>query len=169
MKKHLLWLLKLIAHALVGTIGVGIITTVLTFTAVGIIRRIAPQTSPRLPHVLLTEVPGFPLQVVVGLVVGYLLWKITKQHVAFWAWIPSVALLLTAIARFASARVGGNSFPQLAVLSLEHFLGGECALQRHCFDQVMYTLPSVAAAAYSLGAFVASCRSRISPSEMETS
>ena len=100
------------------------------------------------------------MQVACGFLIGFLLWKVMKQRVAFWAWGPPVTLLLLAIVRFALGRTGESSFPHFLVLFLQHFFGQECTLQQRCFDQVMYTLPSVAAASYSLGAFIASRKSR---------
>lgn len=160
MKKLLVGLLTFVMHVAIGIVGVEFITFVSAFLVVAIIRHFIPSISPKLPSVLCTQVPGFPLQLVFGFAIGFLLWRLTKQRVAFWAWTPAVALLLLTIIKFALARSGESSFPQIAVLSLEHFFGKECTLQQHCFDQVMYTLPSVAAASYSFGAFIASRRSR---------
>lgn len=158
-KNHLLFLLKVIAHAVIGTAGVPTLTAVLTFPAVRIARHFVAWTTPKLPNVLLTEVPGFPLQVVIGLALGYLVWRLAKQRAAFWAWVPSVAILLAMILRSASSAEGGSGVLQLPIVAFEHFFGAGCRLVQHCFDQVIYALPTVAAISYSLGAFVASRRS----------
>lgn len=159
MKNRLLFLLKVIAHTVIGTAGVPILTAVLTFPAVGIASHFVPGTTPKLPNVLLTEVPGFPLQVVIGLALGYLVWRLAKQRAAFWAWVPPVAILLAMILRSASSAERATGVLQLPIVSFEHFFGAGCRLAQHCFDQVIYALPTVAAISYSLGAFVASRRS----------
>jgi hypothetical protein len=158
-KNQLLFLPKVIAHAVIGTAGVPILTAVLTFPAVGIARHFFPRTTPKLPNVLLTEVPGFPLQVVIGLALGYLVWRLAKQRAAFWAWVPPVAILLAMILRSAASDEGGSGVLQLPIVSFQHFFGAACRLSQHCFDQVIYALPTVAAISYSAGAFVASRRS----------
>src|ERR1700733_4748147 len=158
LKNPVLALLKFAGHAVFGMIGVSVITAILTFTAVRIVHRFVSGISPKLPNVLLTEIPGFPLQIVVGLLLGYAMWRLTKQRLVFWAWVPPVALLLAMVVRFVSI-AGGGSILQ----SLEHFLGAGCSLKQHCLDQVIYTFPSVAATSYSAGAFVASYMSRAYP------
>jgi len=146
MKKLFVGLLVFIIHAAIGTIGVGFVAFVSVSLVVSVLRHFIPTISAKLPSVLCTQVPGFPMQLAFGFLIGFLLWRRMKQRAAFWAWTPAVAFLLLKIAQFASARTG----------ALEHFFGTESALRPHSFDQVVYMLPIVAAAAYSLGAFISS-------------
>jgi len=156
MNKIVFGLCKFIIHVVVATVGVGVITFVSVFSLVSGVRYFVPNISPKLPNMLCTQVPGFPMQVAFGFAIGFVLWRCMMQRVAFWAWIPAVALLVLATFRFALGCTGESSFSRIAILSLRHFFGEKCTIQQRCFDQVMYTLPSVAAASYSLGAFVAS-------------
>ncbi len=130
-----------LAHLLIGTIGVLILSDFLASSSFSIVHLWNPAANLRHVHWILTEIPGFPVQAVVGLLLGFVLAKRMRSGVMAWVWIlPLVSLC------FAALFLDRNS-PSV----LSHYFGWGCRPADRCFDQLGVTLPLIASTAYALG------------------
>jgi hypothetical protein len=130
-------------HQVISTAGVIVISGVITFAVMPLLNAIGVSVSRA--SWLLTEIPGFPLQSVAGILVGYLAERIAGSKSALWVWI--VPGLFFCFGAFAIA----PSKPSIVV----HLLGSGCKPAEHCFDQLLFTLPFIASLGYTTGALLA--------------
>jgi hypothetical protein len=135
-------LLSIFVHLLISTIGVIVLAHLLTFLLFKLAYSFhLPATIEQL-HWTLTGIPGFPVQAVVGLFVGFVLAKYMRRRVMIWIWLLPLMFLCLGIL------FSVGDYPSV----WDHFFGYGCSPKNRCFDQVGLTLPLVASAAYSLGA-----------------
>lgn len=136
-----------IIHQALGVFGVPFLAPFLVYSLAEFLRLFSPSTfTDHWVHFVLTEIPGFPVQAVFGLSLGLNIGHRWRQPYGQWVWIlPSIWL--------------GAFFAFMPISVFEsrigHFFGTSCAPKMHCFDQLLSTLPAIAAASYSLGTFVA--------------
>lgn len=134
-------------HQALGSLGVGLLAPFLVYASLEILQVFFPSTfNTHWAHFVLTEIPGFPVQAAFGFCLGLNLGRWWKQPCGEWAWVLPVLWLggwfvLLPLSAFQS-RIG-------------HFFGTACAPKLHCYDQIVATMPAIAAVAYSLGTFVA--------------
>jgi len=94
-------------------------------------------------HWLLTETPYFPVQILMGLIAGFVVGKRPTLPLARWMWvIPSLCLLLALV--FLPIPAGQGRF--------DHFFGWAGLPQHRQYDEVALTLPFYVALAYSCAA-----------------
>lgn len=135
-------LIIFVGQVLVSTIGVAVLTAFLTFSSYSMMHSWNHTISTRGASRLLTEVPGFPVQVLVALMTGFLIAKHTRSRLAAWAWIvPALAICGAFIWE-----------PRTDASILSHYFGYGCTPMNRCFDQFLFTLPLEAAVSYALGA-----------------
>lgn len=154
-------MLIFVLHQLIAVLGVGFLAGTATFFIFGLLRPASPQFfTEHNVHRVLTQLPYFPVQILEGLWCGWALSRRLRQREMLWVWVlPALILCYAMIAEpnispvFTSAIVlaGRNK----SVWS--HFLGSGCRadLSDRCSDQLMFTMPFYASAAYSLGALLA--------------
>jgi hypothetical protein len=73
-----------ITHLLCSTLGVAIAAGFLTFFVYGIIHIWNPLFTSRFASYTLTEVPGFPVQIVVGGLIGYVMGERAPDQSSFY-------------------------------------------------------------------------------------
>ncbi len=141
-----------VIHLVVGTIGVTFAAAVQTYSVMLFLHPFFPSLGSRTVHWILTETPYFPVQILGGLLCGFLLGRRYSHQVMLWIWIvPAMGIaLMLLFAPLQSIIVSG-----VEISKTEHFFGWDCLPQNHCFYQVGLTLPFYTASAYSLGALVA--------------
>jgi len=135
-------LFSIFVHLLLSTIGVGVLAHLLTFLLFKLAYSFHLPVTIKQLHWVLTEIPGFPVQAVVGLFVGFILAKYMRRRLMIWIWLLPLMFLCLRIL------FSVGNYPSV----WDHFFGYGCSLKNRCFDQVGLTLPLVASAAYSLGA-----------------
>jgi hypothetical protein len=144
--------LRFLVHLIVGTLGVGVAAAVLTYSLVLPLQVFFPSLGPRTVAWILTETPYFPVQILVGLLLGFQLGRRYRHRVMLWTWIaPALAIaFMILFVPLPPVVVSG-----VEITKIEHFFGWGCLPQNHCFEQVPLTLLFYAGAAYSFGAFFA--------------
>jgi hypothetical protein len=145
-------ILSFALHQLVGSLGVIFVAPFVTYSIVYVLGFFL--RSPLSTHQVaaaLTETPGFPIQAAFGFAVGAQIGFRFKQQYGCWAWVLPFVVLFFAFVRWPISAVEGN--PLLTKAS--YFFGHGCQPRFHCFTQLLITLPAIAAAAYSIGTFVA--------------
>jgi hypothetical protein len=109
-------------------------------------------------HRMLSGTPYFPIQISVGLVLGWVLGRHLRDRSMLWVWVLPFAVLCYAFVTIPTlnptvtplelqAGVGQSRF--------EHYFGWGCQPVNHCVDQEVFTAPFYASAAYSIAAFTA--------------
>lgn len=140
-----------VLHLLWSTIGVLLSSALGVYSAYSVLHEWDQWFTPKLASRTLTEVPGFPIQVAVGLLYGFRAGRTSRSPLVLWIWlVPALALLI------AAAEAPHTSRPLLA-----HFFGTMCSPSDGCFDQVGLTLPLLASASYAAGAKIARHRAPV--------
>jgi hypothetical protein len=107
---------------------------------------------------VLSVAPYYPVQIVIGVMCGWLVRQRFGHKVMLWVWVfPLFSLVCAMLAEtptYTSVIVPGATLPAYAS-KLSHFFGSGCRLEDHCYDQTGFTLPFYAAVAYSVGAWFA--------------
>ena len=107
---------------------------------------------------ILGGTPFFPVQVGVGLVLGWILGRHLRDKSMRWVWVLPFAVLCYAFVTIPSLN------PEVTPLRLQagvgqsrlaHYFGWGCQAVHNCFDQEVYTAPFYAGAAFSIAAFAA--------------
>jgi hypothetical protein len=131
-------------HQLIGAEGVTVICTLTVSFLFSMLRE-----PPKEASWILTELPGFPIQVVSALIGGFVLWKVFRHPAMIYVWILPLSILCCLFLVLVCVR---GSIPAAA---FRHFFGNTCHPSSHCFDQVVFALPVMTSAAYAVGAFLA--------------
>jgi hypothetical protein len=134
-------ILSFVAHQLAGTIGVPFLTAIAAFSYAPVVRLAGvPMTTHQIRSAL-TETPYIPLQIISGLLCGFVIERRWRQPQMKWVWLLPLAILLGFFIHFPGSRVS-------------HFFGAGCRPESHCFDQLGFTLPLYSSLAYSTGALL---------------
>jgi hypothetical protein len=106
----------------------------------------------------MAETPYFPIQIAIGTGLGWTLYRRLQHGSMLWAWVVPLLILLYAVIaipaldpEIASVFNQSEGIPS----RLSHYFGWGCQLRDRCFDQILITLPSYTAVAYSIGAALA--------------
>jgi hypothetical protein len=109
-------------------------------------------------HWILTQNPYYPVQIAVGLYLGWVLGRRFQHRSMLWVWILPLAILCYAF--FATPILIPEwtsvlARPRTPVSRLSYYFGWGCQPTIHCLDQLMITMPFYSSVAYSLGARLA--------------
>jgi len=137
-------------HQFAATIGILLLANLATGLAFDVIRLFSGRVySIGYSYWILSGTPYFPVQIALGLVLGWILGRWLRHRSMLWVWVlPALALGLAFVA-----------LPQVSSLTLQarlsHFFGWGCRPENHCSDQLGITLPLYSAISYSFGALLA--------------
>jgi len=130
-----------IAHQLISTVGVIILSGELAFLLCSIARSWSPYFTSKLASKVLTQIPGFPVQAAVGLLLGFAFAKFMNRQIMFWVWLLPLALFCwTALHPPLNGSLFGPFYPP------------DTGRQIRLLDRLSYSLPFMASAGYALGA-----------------
>jgi hypothetical protein len=142
-------------HQVVGTWGIAFLAAFGLFELFDVLTAISPWKPPmRAVHWVLTENPFYPVQIVAGLYVGWLLGRRFQHKCMLWIWIFPLAILAYA---FVATNLNSSVlFHHDSIQArLSFYFGWGCKPRERCIVQLLITMPFYASVAYSLGAFVA--------------
>jgi hypothetical protein len=133
-----------VTHLLVGSIGVGAATACALYATQAAIHPFVSTFDHHRAAQLLLTLPGYPLQALDGLVLGFVLAKRLGGSSSGFAWVVPFGLAVL---------VWLNE-PERAIF-FEHFrFDGTCLAGGPCFNKAAVTLMVVSSTFYSLGAIV---------------
>ena len=148
-------------HQLIATLGVGFLASTATFFMFDLLRPLSPHffTNHNVYEVS-TQLPYFPVQILEGLWCGWALSRRLRQREMLWVWVLPALVLCYAMIAEPNISAGFTSAIVLAGRNKSvwsHFFGSGCRsdLGGPCLDQLIFTMPFYASAAYSLGALLA--------------
>ena len=161
--------LILVMHQVLATLGVLLWALVLTSIAFGIPSLWGHVFRMSDTRRVLLAAPYYPVQIIVGLLWGWLVWRQSRHRAMLWVWVFPLLSLIIAILDDLTRT--SNLYPGAISLdfriTLMRFFGAECRLEDHCLDQIGFSLPFYAAVSYAIGAWLAvrfPIRSRLSNS-----
>jgi hypothetical protein len=148
-----------VGHEFMATLGVGISAAFVTDFSFATLRPLGSRLfSSYNASWLVTELPYFPMQIILGLWLGWSFRRRFQHHSMLWVWVlPFLILCYAVIAGpiimlhpdSIIAQAGGGFSP------LSHYFGRGCDPRDLCLDQLMFTMPFYASVAYALGALLA--------------
>ena len=107
-------------------------------------------------YFVLSENPYFPVQIIFGLILGWLLGRVLRHRSMVWVWVLPLAILCYHVAT-ASVLIPASVLtrPGIGQSRFSHYFGWGCRPADQCLDQLLITMPFYASLAYSLGAVLA--------------
>jgi len=102
---------------------------------------------------IVSESPYFPVQIIFGTILGWLLGRALRDRSMVWIWVFPLAILCFSVA----TRVlnPASVFTSAGQSWFSHYFGWGCRPADHCLDQFLITMPFYSSLAYSLGAALA--------------
>jgi hypothetical protein len=153
--------LVFVLHQLIGTWGVAVAAVPLAFISFGILHPLNPRLFvAHNAHVLLTELPYFPMQIVLGLWTGWAFSRRFHHRSMLWVWVLPFLILcyaVIAVPTLAPDLIIKSVIEQSAGSQspLSHYFGSGCSVKNRCVDQLLITMPFYVSVSYSLGALLA--------------
>src|SRR5262249_10124539 len=102
--------------------------------------------------------PFYPVQIAIGLYLGWLIYRRFQHRSMLWVWILPLALLtyaFIAVPTLSPARSSILLRPNTLQSRLSYYFGTGCKPRDRCLNQLVLTMPFYASIAYSLGAWLA--------------
>jgi hypothetical protein len=147
-----------VLHQFIGYFGIVILASYMTAYVFDVLHLLGRPYSSRAMYWILSGTPYFPVQVGLGLTLGWLIGRRVPHWAMLWVWVLPLARLVYEI--LAIPTLVPNWIPPafqagIGESRLKHYFGWGCGGVRPCFDQNAFTLPFYCAAAYSIGALLA--------------
>jgi hypothetical protein len=106
---------------------------------------------------VLTQLPYFPIQILEGLWLGWVLGRRFTHRSMVWVWVLPTMILCYALIELPENPIAYTSAIALAERNrsvVSYFFGSGCKAEDRCIDQLIFTMPFYASVAYSVGALV---------------
>jgi hypothetical protein len=150
--------LSFVLHQYIGTLGIVVLAGFLVAYVFDVLQLFGKQVPSHIMFWILTGTPYYPVQIGLGLLLGWSIGRRVQHRAMLWVWILPLAYLTYAIIAIATlvpqlippeyqAGVGETRF--------KHYFGWGCGDVHPCFDQNAITVLFYVAAAYSIGALLA--------------
>lgn len=145
-------------HQFVGYLGIPILASYGTAYVFDVLHLLGKPFPAKTMYWILSGTPYFPVQIGLGLTLGWMIGRRVPRRAMLWVWVLPLACLVYAV--FAIPTLVPNWIPPAFQAGIgesrwKHYFGWGCGGLRPCFDQNAFTLPFYCAAAYSIGALLA--------------
>jgi hypothetical protein len=130
----------------------------LTASAVNVLRLFGWRNYRSAYTWLISGNPYFPIHIVLGLLLGWLLARSLRDRSMLWVWLlPSILLgyAFVAIPTLTPSHIPFELQAGNGQSRLYHYFGWGCQFVNGCVDQSAFTRPFYASVAYSIGAWLA--------------
>jgi predicted MFS family arabinose efflux permease len=135
-------------HQCLSTIVVIVGSGFIVFSIISVLHHLQPEMSNKTASLILTTIPGFPVQTMIGMLLGGCLMKNTGHRAALWVWVAPAITMLILLMHGPVAEYGIHGSANV----FSHFFGNGCKPGDRCLDQIVFTLPLCTTIGYSLGA-----------------
>ncbi|HXQ25725.1 MAG TPA: hypothetical protein VN822_04890 [Candidatus Acidoferrales bacterium] len=145
-------------HQFLGTYGIMFVAPYILVSAGDFLQLFGRQFPMAYTYWILTGTPYFPVQILLGLLLGWLIGRHFQHRVMTWIWIiPLIYLLYAFIAvpTFTPNLTPPDFQAGVGESRLSHYFGWGCQPVNHCMDQTTVTLPFYISLSYCLGALLA--------------
>lgn len=144
-------------HQYIATLGILIFAAYFTAYVFDVLRVFGKPLPQKTMYWILTGTPYFPVQISIGVFLGFVISRRVRHRAMLWVWILPLAYLTYALIAIPTlvpqwippayqAGVGESRF--------KHYFGWGCGDIHPCFDQDAITVLFYIAAAYSIGALL---------------
>ena len=147
-------------HQFIGSYGIAFLAPWIVAASGDVVRLFGKGYPIRTAYWILTGTPYFPVQIILALLLGFLIFRHFQHRVMTLVWI--IPLILLAYAFIAIPTLTPSITPPrfqagVGESRLSHYFGWGCqpTSLTHCLDQTLVTLPFYISIAYSLGALLA--------------
>jgi hypothetical protein len=151
-------LIAFVVHQYIGTLGIVVLAGFLVAYVFDVLQLFGKHFPSHIMYRILTGTPYYPVQIGLGLLLGWSIGRRVQHRTMLWVWILPLAYLTYAIIAIPTlvpqwippeyqAGVGESRF--------KHYFGWGCGDVHPCFDQNAITVLFYVAAAYSIGALLA--------------
>jgi hypothetical protein len=152
-------ILIFVMHQVSATLGVGFGAGSVAFFIFGLLRPLNPELfSTHNMYEALTRLPYFPIQIPLAFWWGWALSRRFRHRSMLWVWVLPLLVLCYVVVEMPATAPGFTSAIALANIDqhrLSHYFGWGCRFEDRCIDQLTFTMPFYASAAYSIGALLA--------------
>src|SRR6266436_5137232 len=143
-------------HQFIGMYGIPYTAPLvfsLAFKLLFLFGRSDPQ---RTFYSIVSEKPYFPVQIIFGLILGWLVGRALRHRSMVWVWVLPMAILCYSLVT-ARVLIPTSVFARPGVFQsrFSHYFGWDCQPSARCFDQLLITMPFYSSLAYSMGAALA--------------
>jgi len=145
-------------YQFIGTLGIIILAAYLTAYLFDVARLFDKPFPPGTMYWILTGTPYYPVQIGLGLLLGWLIGRRVPHRAMLWVWVlPFVYLsyAIIAIPTLVPKFIPPAYQAGIGESRWKHYFGWGCGGVHPCFDQAAITLLFYASAAYSIGALLA--------------
>jgi hypothetical protein len=147
-----------VLHQFIAYFGIVILASAMTAYVFDVIRLLGKPYPSKTMYWILSGTPYFPVQIGLGLALGWMIGRRVWHWAMLWVWVLPLARLVYAI--FAIPTLAPNWIPPAFQAGIgesrwKHYFGWGCGGVRPCFDQNAFTEPFYCAVAYSVGALLA--------------
>jgi hypothetical protein len=143
-------------YQLIATFGVAIGAAILTFSSFALLRPLNPRAlSFHNASWILTELPYFPVQILLGLWSGWWFGRRSGRRSMLRVWVLPLLILCYALIAVPTLTPEAASSVLASASPFSHYFGSSCSVRDHCIDQLLVTMPFYASISYSLGALIA--------------
>jgi hypothetical protein len=107
---------------------------------------------------IVSERPYFPVQIIFGFILGWLLGRTLRHRSMVWVWVLPLAILVYSLATATTLTPEWTSVlakPGVGQSRFSHYFGWGCRPAERCLDQMLITMPFYSSLAYSAGAVLA--------------
>ena len=150
--------LVFLLHQLVAAYGTAVLAASAGYSLFEFLGLFSKKISMRPMQWILTETPYFPVQIALGLYLGWVLGRRFRHWYARWVWVLPFLILACAVVRKTVGIPEWSSIfmrPGFGQSRLSYYFGWGCNPTVHCLDQLALTLPFYSSVAYSVGAWFA--------------
>jgi hypothetical protein len=137
----LVWIISAVVHQTIALAGIPVLSTFLIFTLISIFQGLNIAVPSNLASKLLTQVPGYPIQALLALILGLVLGRYFQRRVMLWVWVLPLALFCFVLL-----------FPPLNGSSIfGPYFASQANHHATIRDQLSWSILVVPSLAYSLG------------------
>jgi hypothetical protein len=146
-------------HQFIGTFGIGILAPWLVAASFDFLAFFGWRAPQKYTYLIVTENPYFPIQIGLGLFIGWRLSRRFRHRSMLWVWVLPFMALEYAFIRYPLGILLLGQSPSLIAIAgsgvrqaLWHYFGWGCRPVDRCLDQLWFTMPLYTSIAYSVGA-----------------
>lgn len=147
-----------IVHQFIGTLGIDMFAGFLVAYGFDVLQLFGKQYPQKTMFWILTGTPYYPVQIGLGLLLGWSIGRRVQHRAILWVWILPLAYLtyaLIAIPTLVPQLIPPEYQAGVGESRFKHYFGWGCGGVHPCFDQNAITVLFYIATAYSIGALLA--------------
>lgn len=149
--------LSFVLHQFIGTLGIDMFSGFLLAYCGDVLHLFGKPVAQKTVYWILTGTPYYPVQIGLGLFLGWLIGRRVQHRAMLWVWVLPFAYLtyaLIAIPTLVPQWIPPQYQAGVGESRFRHYFGWGCGAHP-CFDQNAVTVLFYIAAAYSIGALLA--------------